>query len=55
MTEIKCKNCDKLLGKVNVATKHNDFDIEIKCPRCKLKDKYFIRIKQIEDQESQDE
>jgi len=54
MTEIKCRSCNKLLGRVNVITKHNDFDIEIKCPRCKFQYKYKVKIKKTEDQESQD-
>ena len=54
MTEIRCKNCDKLLGKVNVNSKHNNFDIELKCSRCKHQENYSVKIKIVEDHESQE-
>jgi len=35
MKELRCKKCEKLLGKLN-ETGH----VEIKCPRCKTLNKY---------------
>lgn len=45
MEEIRCKNCNKLLGRIPKST---EFKIEMKCPRCKS-----IRIYNKEAQEAQ--
>ncbi|MGJ0848162.1 Com family DNA-binding transcriptional regulator [Tissierella praeacuta] len=37
--EIRCKHCNKLLGKAKVA------EVEIICPKCKAKYVYKINIK----------
>jgi phage FluMu protein Com len=39
MTEIRCINCKKLLGKV---PKNTEVEIEIKCPKCKTTHKYIL-------------
>ena len=52
--EIRCMSCNKLLGKVSVKTEHGDFDINLKCARCKHQQTYTVKINNVEDQESQD-
>ena len=53
MTEIRCIKCNKLLGVIKVHNKHNDFNIIIKCPRCKCSHEYIVKIEKLEDHESQ--
>lgn len=33
MREIRCLSCKKLLG---IVPQHSEFEIEIKCPKCKI-------------------
>ena len=54
MTEIRCIKCNKLLGVITVHKRHNDFNIIIKCPRCKCSHEYIVKIEKSEDQESHD-
>ena len=53
VADIRCKECKKLLAKINIRGEREDFTLLLKCPRCKNKFEYNFKNENVEDQESQ--
>lgn len=53
VADIRCKQCEKLLAKINIRGEREDFTLHLKCPRCKNKFEYNFKNENVEDQESQ--
>ncbi len=53
MTEIRCRKCNRLFGKVVNVKNDLYFEFEVRC-KCKLEKVYKIKIKKSEDLESQE-